>query len=84
MACNYGVVDLIQLIVNNSKSLQDESQPPWVYVINFDNVIRKLNKMIADLKKKTTFKEIFSEFPHILERESIFTKGVEAYKAVTD
>ena len=40
--------------------------------------------MIVDIKKKTTFKEIFSEFPHILERESIFTKGVEVYKAVMD
>ena len=40
--------------------------------------------MIVNIKKKTQFKEIFSEFPHILERESIFTKGVEVYKAVVD
>ena len=83
VACNYGIADLFQLIANNFKSLQDESQPPWVYVKKYDATMRTLDKMKMDLQKKTNLLEKFCDFPRILKKQTIFTKGFEVYEMKT-
>ena len=79
VACNYGIVTVFQIIANNSKSLQDAKEPPWVYVRKYDSTIVRLNKMVTDLQTKTSLSEMFEEFPDILKRLSIFTEGVEVF-----
>ena len=80
VACNYGIATLFQIIANNSKSLQDEKQPPWVFVKKYDGAIRKLSKMVNDLRTKTKITEIFEEFPDLVDRLTIFTEGVETFR----
>ena len=71
---------MFQIIANNSKSLQDAKQPPWVFVKKYDCAVRKLNKMVNDLRTRTTPRKMFQEFPDLHYRLSIFTQGVEIFK----
>ena len=80
VACNYGITSIFQIIANNSKSLQDDKQPPWVYVKKHDAAVLKLDRMVKDLRTKTNLKDIFVEFPELHERLSIFTRGAEVFE----
>ena len=64
------------MIANKSKSLHDAKQPSWVFVKKYDCAVRELNKMVNDLRTKTTLSEMFQEFPDF-NFLSIFTHGVE-------
>ena len=80
VACNYGITSVFQIIANNSKSLQDDKQPPWVYVKKHDAAALKLDRMVKELRTKTNLNDIFVEFPELHERLSIFTRGAEVFE----
>ena len=78
-----GFVNLLfRFFVRLNICLQDEKQPPWVYVKKYDAAFRRLEKMTHDLQTKTKLEDMFEEFPDILKRLSIFTHGVEIFETV--